>query len=278
MTGPSLRSRMAAGELIEAMVCYDPLSARLAAAAGFDTVYVSGYALAAAQGMPDDGLLSFAEVLGETHAITAAVDVPVIADADDGYGGPANVIRAIREFEAAGVAGLHLEDQAYPKRAASARDKMLVTAEAMAEKARAAVAARRRPDLLIIARTDALGGAALSEALERARLYAAAGADVVMVHGIKTRAKLTEVARRIDHPLATTSGHWRDRLWAPDELRALGYRLVLYSSTTIRAAVKAVSEVLSELHTNRSHEAIWGRLADSAAIDAVVSRRFAVDG
>src|SRR3954470_10598746 len=178
---PGLRERLASGDPVVAPGAYDALSARLIEQAGFAAVYMTGFgASASLLGRPDVGLLSFAEMVDHARRLVQSVTVPVIADADDGYGNHLNVMRTIREYEAAGVAALHIEDQVAPKRCGHMAGKQVIPEGEMVEKVRAAVQARRG-DLLIIARTDARAVEGLDAALDRARAYRDAGADALFI-------------------------------------------------------------------------------------------------
>src|SRR5437660_6481142 len=165
---------------------FNPLVARMAQRLGFRAVYLSGAALSACAAVPDVGLLTLTEFTEAARGITAAASLPLLCDADTGFGEALNVERAVRLFEAAGAAGIHLEDQELPKRCGHLSGKSLVSAEAMAAKIRAAVAARRDPDFVIIARTDARGGHGMDEAIRRAKLYLAAGADAIFPEALET--------------------------------------------------------------------------------------------
>src|SRR3954462_12464657 len=177
-----LRALLERGEPVLAPGAYDALSARLVARAGFPAVYMTGFgASASLLGRPDVGLLSFDEMAGHARRIAQAVSVPLVADADDGYGNPLNVMRTVREYAAAGVAALHIEDQVAPKRCGHMEGKEVIDAAEMVEKVRAAVEARGDGELLIIARTDARAVEGFDAALERARRYREAGADAPVV-------------------------------------------------------------------------------------------------
>src|SRR3954447_396530 len=177
-----LRELLAAPGPLVAPGAYDALSARLVEQAGVDVVYMTGFGTTAAlAGRPDVGLLTGAGMIDNARRIAAAVDVPVIADADTGYGNAINVVRTVQAYEQAGVAGIHIEDQVMPKKCGHMSDKAVIPADEMVGKIRAAVAARRDPDFLLIARTDAAAVEGLSAAIERARAYADAGADVLFV-------------------------------------------------------------------------------------------------
>src|SRR5689334_1847329 len=245
-----LRELLAATEPVVAPGAYDAFSARLVAQAGFEAVYMTGFgASASLLGRPDVGLLSFAEMSDQARRLAEAVDVPLIADADDGYGNPINVARTVRAYEAAGVAGLHLEDQLSPKRCGHLEGKQLIAASEMVEKVRAAVEARRSADLVIIARTDARAVEGLDAALERARRYRDAGADVLFVEAPESEAEVTTVAQAFPKtPLlfnAVEGGRTPPLELA--RLRELGFRLVLCPLTALLAATAAIQQALAGL-------------------------------
>src|SRR6201986_161813 len=178
----SLGGMFDAGDTVLAPGCYDALGARLIEEAGFPAAYMSGFSSAASHlGRPDIGLMALAAMVDNARRIASAVEIPVIADADTGFGNSINVIRTVREYEAAGVAAIHIEDQVMPKKCGHMSGKQVVPAEEMAAKVSAAVAARRSPDFLIIARTDARAVEGLESALARARRYREAGADALFV-------------------------------------------------------------------------------------------------
>jgi carboxyvinyl-carboxyphosphonate phosphorylmutase len=246
-----LRELLAGSEPVVAPGAYDALSARLVAQAGFDAVYMTGFgASASLLGQPDVGLLSFAEMVDQARRLAEAVDVPVIADADDGYGNPINVTRTVRAYEAAGVAGLHLEDQLSPKRCGHLEGKQLIAPSEMVEKVHAAVEARRSADLVIIARTDARAVEGLDAALQRAHRYREAGADVLFVEAPESEAEVAAVAQAFpDTPLlfnAVEGG--RTPLLELARLRELGFRLVLCPLTALLAATAAVQQAMAQLH------------------------------
>jgi 2-methylisocitrate lyase-like PEP mutase family enzyme len=240
-----LRELLAGPEPVVAPGAYDALSARLVEQAGFPAVYMTGFgASASLLGRPDVGLLSFAEMVDHARRLAQAVGVPVIADADDGYGNPLNVMRTVREYEAAGIAALHIEDQVAPKRCGHMAGKDVIEAGEMVEKVHAAVEARR--ETLIIARTDARAVEGLDAALERARLYREAGADVLFVEAPESEDEIAAVAAAFpDTPLlfnAVDGG--RTPPLTIDRLRELGFSLVIKPVTTLFAAARAVQDAL----------------------------------
>jgi 2,3-dimethylmalate lyase len=246
-----LRQLLAGPEPVVAPGAYDALSARLVEQAGFGAVYMTGFgASASLLGRPDVGLLSFAEMVDHARRLVQAVAIPVIADADDGYGNPLNVIRTVREYEAAGVAALHIEDQVSPKRCGHLDGKDVIPAAEMVEKVRAAV--ETRSSMLIIARTDARAVEGLDAALERARLYRAAGADVLFVEAPEDEREVEAVAEAFpDTPLlfnAVDGG--KTPPLTLDRLRELGFSLVLSPLTALFAAARAVQESLAHLRAH----------------------------
>ena len=226
-----LRQLIADGDVVVAPGVYDGLSARLAARAGFRAVYATGGGIARGMGYPDLGLLSLREIVERLANIVEQVEVPVIADADTGYGNALNVRRTVREFERAGVAAFHLEDQTFPKRCGHYDDKAVVPTAEMVQKLRAAREALTDPDLVLIARTDALAVEGLDAALERAQAYHAAGADVIFVEAPTSEAEIETIARRVTAPkLINMFQGGKTPLVPLAKLRELGYRIVIIPS------------------------------------------------
>lgn len=208
---------------------FDCLQARLAADAGFEAVYMTGFGTAAARGFPDLGLLSMSEMAAAARSIAGAVSLPVIADADTGYGNELNVHRTVREYEDAGVAALHIEDQVFPKRCGFMAGKNVIALDEMVPRVRAASDARRDSDLVIIARTDALAPHGWDEVERRGRAYREAGADLIFADGIKTRDDLTVYARRMgDLPLV-----YNGDLIPLGELARYPFKLVIHIGTML---------------------------------------------
>lgn len=247
-----LRELLAMPEPVLAPGSYDALSARLVEAAGFSAVYMTGFGSAASLlGRPDVGLLGMSEMVDNARRIVQAVAVPVIADADTGYGNPLNVIRTVQEYERAGVAAIHIEDQVMPKRCGHMEGKQVIPCEEMVEKLRAAVSARRSSDFVIIARTDARAVEGLEKALQRARRYAEAGADVLFVEAPQSEQEIETVAKTLaDLPLLF---NWAEGGKTPPislaRLREYGFRIVIFPVCTLLAAARAVSEVLRQVRS-----------------------------
>jgi methylisocitrate lyase len=232
---------------------FNALTAMQIERAGFDAVYVSGAGIAAARGLPDIGLLSMAEVVADAGTIAQAVAIPALADADTGYGPPLSVMRTVQAFEQAGLAGLHLEDQESPKKCGHLPDKRLVSVAEMAQKIGAAVEARRDPDFLIVARTDARAVEGLDGAVKRARAYADAGADAVFPEALESAEEFKAFAQALKKegvtvPLvANMTEFGKTPYLTVKEFEALGYRLVLFPVTALRVAARAIEALLEEL-------------------------------
>jgi 2,3-dimethylmalate lyase len=239
-----------AGPLI-APGAYDALSARLVEQAGFDVVYMTGFGTTASLiGRPDVGLLSGTEMIDNARRIVAAVDVPVIADADTGYGNAINVLRTVQTYEQAGVAGIHLEDQVLPKKCGHMSGKAVIAADEMVGKIRAAVEARRDPDLVLIARTDAAAVHGLDDAIDRARAFADAGADVLFVEAPTSEDDIARVAGEL-RGVAPLVFNWAEGGRTPPiplaRIAELGFALVLFPIGTLLAATAGIRRLLASL-------------------------------
>jgi 2,3-dimethylmalate lyase len=250
---PRARARelMAGSAPLVAPGAYDALSARLIEQAGFDAVYMTGFGTTASLiGRPDVGLLTGSEMVDNARRIVAAVDVPVIADADTGYGNAINVVRTVQLYEQAGVAGIQLEDQVMPKKCGHMSGKLLIGADEMVGKLRAAVEARRDPDLLIIARTDAVAVTGTDDAIARARAFADAGADVLFVEAPTSEADIERVATEL-RGVAPLVFNWAEGGRTPplslERIAELGFSLVIYPIGTLLAATAGIRSLLATL-------------------------------
>jgi 2-methylisocitrate lyase-like PEP mutase family enzyme len=267
----SLRQRLGQDAILVAPGVYDGLSARLVARAGFEAVYATGGGIARSAGYPDLGLLSMSEIVERLATIVEHAGLPVIADADTGYGNALNVQRTVRAFERAGVAGLHLEDQSFPKRCGHYDDKHVISADEMAQKLRAARDAATDSDLVLIARTDALAIEGMEGAIARAQAYAAAGADVIFVEAPTSEGQIEEIARRIPQPkLINMFEGGKTPLVPLARLQALGYRIVIVPSDLQRAAIRAMEEVLQIIARDGNSAAVADRMASFREREAIV--------
>jgi len=235
---------------------YDTLTARLVEAAGFDAVYLTGGGYSRASGYPDLGLLTVVENVHFIGLTVEAVGIPVIADADTGYGNAINVIRTVREYEKSGVAGFHIEDQVGPKKCGHYEGKEVIPKSEMVGKIKAAVDTRRDPDMVIIARSDARAVEGLNAAIDRVNAYLEAGADVGFVEAPQSVEELRIVSRSVNGPnLVNVFEGGKTPMLAASELEAMGFRLGIYPSQTHRAAIRAAQRVLAVLkedgHTTR---------------------------
>ena len=249
-----LRELLSAGPPVMAPGAYDALSARLIEQAGFDVVYMTGFGTTASLiGRPDVGLLSGSEMVENARRIVAAVDVPVIADADTGYGNATNVVRTVQLYEQAGVAGIQLEDQVTPKKCGHMSGKQLIGTDEMVGKLRAAVEARRDPDLLVIARTDAVAVTGTDDAIARARAFADAGADILFVEAPTSEADIERVATEL-RGVAPLVFNWAEGGRTPplslERITELGFSLVIYPIGTLLAATAGIRSLLATLKSD----------------------------
>lgn len=270
--GDRLRLILAQPEPLVLPGCSDALTARIAVAAGFEAIYATGAGFAnSALGMPDLGLTTMTEVVEAVGRLTAAVALPVVADIDTGFGNALNVRRAVREFERAGTAAVQIEDQPFPKRCGHFAHKEVIPTAEMVAKVHAAVDARHDPGLVIIARTDALAVEGFEAAVDRACAYAEAGADLAFVEAPETLDQLAALPGRIPVPLVVNvvEGGLTPALSAA-ELGALGYRVVLFANTALRAAALAVRAALAELKATGDSRGFSDRLLPWSERQALV--------
>ena len=248
-TSTRLRRMLAEPGLIVAPGAYDGFSARLIEAAGFSAVYMTGAGTAASHlGQPDLGLTTLTEMATHASHLAGCISLPLIADADTGYGNALNVVRTVREYEKAGVAGLHLEDQVAPKKCGHIAGKQIVSATEFADKIRAAVEYKTDPDLVIIARTDARAVSGLDDAIERANVYREAGADVIFFEAPQSIEEIERVAREVKAPLlANMVQGGKTPAVKVSELERLGFKIVIFPGVCMRAAVPAMESALQRL-------------------------------
>ncbi|HEV3396713.1 MAG TPA: oxaloacetate decarboxylase [Xanthobacteraceae bacterium] len=266
-----LRQLLASGRTLVAPGVFDGLSARLTEQAGFAAVYASGGAVARSAGVPDLGLLSLSEIVARLEMIVDTVEIPLIADADTGYGNALNVQRAVRAFERAGVAALHLEDQTFPKKCGHYDDKGLVPTAEMAQKLKAARDALRDPDFIVIARTDAIAVEGFAAALDRAAAYSEAGADVIFVEAPTTEEEIAAVARRFPGwKLINMFQGGKTPLLPVARLEQLGYNIVIIPSDLQRAAIRAMQRALAAIARDGSSAAMTADMASFKEREAVV--------
>jgi carboxyvinyl-carboxyphosphonate phosphorylmutase len=259
-----LRQLLSQPGIIVAPGAYDCLTAKLIEREGFPAVYMTGAGTAVTRlGQPDLGVATLSEMVANAAAIAATVSVPVIADADTGYGGVLNVRRTVRDYERAGIAGLHIEDQVFPKRCGHLDGKQVVAPEEMVRKIRAAVEARSDADLVIIARTDALAVTGLDDTLRRCAAYAAAGADVLFVEALRTPEEIARLRRELEVPLLYNFvEHGKSPLLPVPELERLGFKIVIFPGSIMLAVIPLVRQILGEIKRHGTTAALLERMSD----------------
>ncbi len=257
-----LRRLIAGPDLVVAPGVADALHARLVARSGFQAIYMTGSGTAAVRlGMPDVGLLTMSEMVDNAGRIADAAALPLVADADTGYGGPVNVARTVKSYERAGAAAIHIEDQQWPKRCGHLAGKTLIPAADMAAKVRAAVDARADADFMIIARTDAIAVEGYEAAIERGRRYQEAGADMIFVEAPRDTDQLAAIPQSFSVPsLFNMSVRGKTPLLPAAEIQALGFSLAIYPNVALLAAMAAAQRALAEL---RDTGAVTGILEDA---------------
>jgi len=256
--GQRFRQMLTGPDMVVAPFVFDAFQAKIAQAAGFEAIYMTGFGTAAARGFPDVGLLTMAEMVENVRSIANTVDIPLVCDADTGYGNPVNVYRTVHEYEAAGAAALHIEDQVWPKRCGFLAGKQVIPLEEMVPKVRAACDARK--DLVVIARTDALAVNGWADVNNRARAYREAGADLIFVDGIRTLDDMQQYVKELgDLPLL-----YNGQLLPVQETAKMGFKLMINSSTLLVFYLR-MRDAMRELQstgaiTNSSEPGAFGEL------------------
>ena len=249
----NLRGRLASGDLLQLPGAFNPLSAKLIERHRFDGVYISGAVLSADLGLPDIGLTTLSEVAARTHQIARITELPALADADTGFGEPINVARAVQELEDSGLAALHIEDQINPKRCGHLDGKQVVDEATATRRIRAAVDARRDPNLLIIARTDIRAVDGLEATIERTKRLVDAGADAIFPEALESLKEFAVVRAAIDVPmLANMTEFGKSNLFTTRQLREVGVNLVIWPVSLLRMAMGAAERALETLQTDGS--------------------------
>jgi 2-methylisocitrate lyase-like PEP mutase family enzyme len=258
--------------LLLAPGCFDGLSARLVEEAGFEAAYLSGGAVARSMGLPDIGLVTMSEVIERAAQVVAAVKIPVIADADTGYGNAINLVRTVREYERVGVAAIHIEDQITPKRCGHLDGKEVISLAEMGKKLEAALTSRTDPDFCIIARTDARGVHGLDDAIQRARAFAKLGVDAVFVEAPQSEAELEKIPRELPEVplLVNVFKGGKTPMLPAARLQQMGYRIAIYPSETQRAGIYAMRQALALLKKDGTTEAIDDVLTTFKERDKIV--------
>jgi 2-methylisocitrate lyase-like PEP mutase family enzyme len=257
----TLRQYLAGNRIIIAPGVFDGLSALLAKRAGFSVLYASGGAIARSAGYPDIGLLTMTEMCATIANIVSVTQLPVIADADTGFGNAINVARTVREYERIGVAALHLEDQTFPKRCGHLNDKSVISTEEMCHKIKTAREYLSNPETVLIARTDAIAVEGIDRAILRAQAYLKSGADMIFVEAPETIEQIEQIAQRITQPkLINLFYGGKTPMLPTSRLQELGYRIVIIPSDLQRASIKAMQDTLTEIARSGNSMAISGQM------------------
>ena len=270
-----LRRLLKEEEVLLAPGCFNALSARLIEQSGFEAIYVSGAAVAGNfLGYPDIGLTTMNDVLENARNIVRVTGLPVICDADTGFGNAINMMRTVREFESAGLAGMQIEDQVMPKKCGHTEGKLLISKAEMVQKVKAAVDARQDPDFVLVVRTDAIAVNGLGDALDRAKVYQEAGADVIFVEAPRTVEEMRRICATIRAPLLANmvEGGGKTPVLPLEELKKIGYRLVIYPVSAHMAAIKAMQEVLAVLKQEGTTARFASRMVPFQEMFEVVGR------
>ncbi|HBY99365.1 MAG: isocitrate lyase/PEP mutase family protein [Ardenticatenaceae bacterium] len=265
------RRLLAGDEILIAPGAYDALSAKIIEQAGFSAISATGAGISASLGYPDVGLVTMSEVVARIKNMADATTVPLLADADTGYGNAINVIRTVREFESAGAAGIHIEDQVTPKKCGQLAGKELISVQEMVKKIEAALEARRDPDFVIVARTDARSVYDLDEAIRRANAFAGAGADAILIYGAESKPELRRIGREVRAPLIghiSKGGKVRDIDAA--QMQEMGYRMVIFPLQAILAAAVSIAQLARELRAGPSDRVFEGRMGLPAELYRIV--------
>lgn len=267
-----LRELLRRHKLLVAPGCFDGLSARLVEEAGYEAAYLSGGAVARSMGLPDIGLVTMSEVIERAAQVVSAVKIPVIADADTGYGNAINLVRTVREYERVGVAAIHIEDQITPKRCGHLDGKEVISVSEMEKKLEAALASRTDPDFCIIGRTDARAVHGLDDAINRGRAFAELGVDAVFVEAPQSEAELEQIPRSLPNVplLVNVFKGGKTPLLPVERLQQMGYRIAIYPSETQRAAIHAMRQALNLLKREGTTEAMDEALTTFKERDRIV--------
>jgi methylisocitrate lyase len=260
---------------------YDALSAKIAARAGFEVIFITGYSLSATLlGEPDFGVLTQTEVVAAAQRICSITDTPVIVDADTGYGNAINVIRTVEELMRAGAAGMFLEDQVWPKRCGHMKGKQVISLDEQLKKLRAAVEARAGQDFFIVARTDARQALGLEEAIKRGIAFKEAGADAVFIEAPESKAEMAAIAKQVQGPLvANMLERGVTPLMEPKELKELGFELIVWPLAPLYSVAKSLTDVYSTLRRDGSTVGILDRLMPFDEFNSIVGleEKYALD-
>lgn len=267
----AFRAALKSGKLLRFPGAFSPFVAMIASELGFDGIYISGAGISNELGLPDVGLTTQTEVVTRGRAISRVTELPSIIDIDTGFGEAMSVARTVQELEDNGLAGCHLEDQMNPKRCGHLDGKSLVESAQMVQKVRAAQRAKRDPNFLIIARTDARASEGLDKAIERAQAYVDAGAEMIFPEALENEAEFEKFRKAIKVPLlANMTEFGKSKLLTAKQLESLGFNLVIYPQTAFRLAMKGVEDGLRSLKTHDNQEALLPQMQHRARLYEIV--------
>jgi len=257
-----LRKLVSGEDILMAPGAHDALTARIAEMCGFEAVYMTGAGTVNTQlGMPDHSIITLTEMVQSAARLVKAAGLPVVSDADTGYGGVLNVIRTVREFEGAGVSGIHLEDQVMPKRCGHLQGKEIIATDEMCARIQAARHARFDPDFVIIARVDARAPLGFDEAVKRGRAYFEAGADMIFPEALESETEFRTYASEVPAPLlANMTEFGKTPYFSAEQFREMGYRMVIFPASAMRVAIKAIYELFSEIRTTGTQQQMVDRM------------------
>jgi len=272
MKKPTLKELLQRDQILVVPASFDMVSAKVIERAGFEAVYLSGYGHTASHlGLPDAGLISFAEMVERVHNLARSVSIPVVADGDTGFGNALNVRRTVQEYEWAGAQAIQIEDQEIPKKCGHTPGKRLIDAQEMALKVRAAVASRQSDDFLIIARTDAIAVTGIEDAIRRGKLYEEAGADVIFVESPTTLEELKRAGGSFKVPtMANMVEGGKTPLASHEELQAFGFKLVAYPVTLLLASITAMKRALAVLKEKGTTRELLGEMTRFKELDELI--------
>jgi 2-methylisocitrate lyase-like PEP mutase family enzyme len=272
MSKPSLKAALASGQFVVAPGIHDMITAVVSNKVGFDFIYASGYWMtASAYGLPDAGIASYTQMVDRVATLCRTANASVIADADTGYGGLLNVHHTVRGYEEAGVVGIQIEDQEFPKKCGHTPFKRVVPILDMVEKIKVAVEARRSPETLIIARTDARQPEGFEGAMKRGLAYGEAGADVVFLEALESEQEMRDACARISKPMmANMADGGRTPIRSKDELKALGYAMAIFPSATGLAAAAAAENALNVLKTEGTSNSPNSKLFNFSEFNSLI--------
>ncbi|MBW2308439.1 MAG: methylisocitrate lyase [Deltaproteobacteria bacterium] len=257
-----LRELLAREEILMAPGAHDALTARIAERCGFEAVYMTGAGTVNMQlGMPDHSIITLTEMVQSAARMARATTLPIVSDADTGYGGVLNVMRTVKEFQLAGISGIHIEDQVMPKRCGHVEGKEVIPMEEMMGKIRAACHARTEPDFLIIARVDARAPLGFDEAVRRGRAYLEAGADMIFPEALASEDEFRTYAREVSAPLlANMTEYGKTPYITAAQFQEMGYRMVIYPASAMRVAIKAIYDLFTEIRRTGTQKRVLDRM------------------